>query len=275
MNQDRWKISVVVGMGVFIIVLLLLRFHPSSKSVIVDFLSPFLVKKKNLEWQVKNRSTIQKSKIELLKQIEQLKQEIENLHLENRKLHNLKQENKELNRLLSLEGRPNYDYLPARIISRDPASGGRKVRLDRGILDGVKVGQAILVGGYLYGRILETSKHTSLVITILDQNCKISVKIANTNLHGILSGLEKEAWKISPFCIINFLPRDFEYQPGMMVRTSGYSTLIPDAIPIGVLAPNKEGKVTEIVDQLYKVANLKPLDLTEEFDYVTILMKRQ
>ena len=269
------KTTVIAGMGIFIIVLFLIRFHPSSKSLIVDFLSPFLVKKKNLEWQLKNRSTIQKSKIELIKQIENLQQEIEFLHFENRKLHNLKQVNKELNRLLNVEGRPDYDYLPARIISRDPANGGRKVRLDRGILDGVKIGQPILAQGYLYGRILETSKHTSLVLTILDPNCKISVKIANTNLHGVLFGLEKEAWKMNPSCIIKFLPRDFEYQPGMKVLTSGYSTLIPGAIPVGVLSPNRTGNVTEIVDQLYKVANLKTLDLREEFDYITILMKRQ
>lgn len=272
--MNSGKFFLCVGIFGFAIFLVSLRFHPAPKALIADFITPFLSQKKDFEWELDNSSTLKKSKIELLQQIESLNHEILKLKSENQRLHKLKQVNKDLIRLLDIQGREDYDYLAARIITRDPANGGRRVRIDRGTTDNVRVGQAVLAKGFLYGRIHECSKHSSVVLTILDPNCKISVRIANENLHGILFGSERERWKLKPTCIVRYLPRDFEYKEGLGVETSGYSTMIAGSIPVGSLVTAKSGKVTKNIDQLYKIGYVKPLAFTEEFNFVTILIKK-
>ena len=265
-----------IGIALLIILCVLwIRFHPFARSLIVDFVAPFLVKKKDIELRFDNKSRVPKTKIELIQENERLKEQIVHLNLRLREFRVLEHENSELRGLLELQKQPSLNYIAARIISSDPISGGRRVRVDQGAAHGVAVGQAVLAAGYLYGRILETSDQTALVLTILDPNCKLSVNILDTNIHGILFGQKREQWKVNPMCIIKYLPRDFEYKPGMKIETSTLGTIIPPNIPVGELVHNESGKITETIDNLFKVAIMKPLDLFEEINFVTIVTKDQ
>ena len=266
-----------VGCAALIIVVCLLwiRYHPTPRTSLVDFVAPFLIKKKDIELRLKGDSVATKTKIELIQENKRLKEELDNLRLHLRESRILKQENLELRGLLNLQKPKNVNYLAARIISKDPASGGRRVRIDRGEVHGVAIGQAVLANGFLYGRILETSDQTALIVTIIDPNCKLSVNINNTNIHGILSGRRTDRWKVSPICIVKYLPRDFEYKPGMKVETSALGAMIPAKLPVGELVPNTEQKMTETVDNLYRIASVKPLDLFHEINFVTIITTNQ
>jgi rod shape-determining protein MreC len=255
-------------------VIIRLRYDPDAKSYISDFFSPFLATKRDIErrlgkdsgdWQSKNDLIRENAKLlARLKQLENELQQFQKREIENRRLRNL----------LKLPKRTDYKYLPAQIVIIDPISGGRKVRIDRGTNDGIRIGQPVLAGDYLYGRILETSKHSALILSIVDPNCKISVRIANTDISGILSGGENAQWMMNPLCVVNYLPRDQNYNAGMKIETSGLGKTIPPGIPVGTLVQDHTGKVSNTVENLYKVVYVKPLDLNQDIDFVVVIIKQ-
>ena len=275
MNPGMRKLRVIGTLLLVLGGLLWIRYHPTPRTLIVDFVAPFLIEKKDLESRLSSDAATSKTKIELIQENKRLKEGLDNLILRLRESRILKQENLELRGLLDLQKLRNVNYIAARIISKDPASGGRRLRIDRGKTHGVAVGQAVLAKGFLYGRILETSDQTALILTIIDPNCKISVNIIDTNIHGILSGRKTDRWKASPLCALKYLPRDVEYKSGMKVETSALGTMISAKIPVGELVPNTADEMTESVDHLYRIANVKPLDLFHEINFVTIVTINQ
>ena len=249
-----------------------MRYNPTARAMIVDFIAPFLIKTKEIELRF-GKPALPKTKIELIKENEFLNEEISRLKARLQELRVLRQENTELRKLLKISKRHSFDYITARRINKDPANGGRRVRIDRGAAHGVRVGQPVLANGYLYGRVLEISDQTALVLTIIDPNCKISVRLSGTNIHGILAGRQGARWKVNPLCTVNYLPRDFTYKAGMKVETSAYGTVIPPKIPVGQLVRDEFDQVAKAIDNLYKVANLKPLNLIQETNFVLIVTK--
>ena len=126
-----------------------------------------------------------------------------------------------LRRALNVNTPPGYMKKGARVLQRDPANGNRTFRINCGSDDGVKVGQAVLAGEYLAGRILETSAKTSVVTSVSDPNCHVAVRVVDLlKAEGVMFGQGEELWKQSPYCLVRYLPRDLEYGEGMLVVTS-------------------------------------------------------
>ena len=269
------RIPKVIIITLLLAVFLWVRFHPMPRGLIADLFAPVLVKKKDLELQLRNESVVPKTKIELIKENKRLREEIDNLKLRLREFRSIKLENGELRGLLEIQNYRESNYITAQIISRDSATGGMRLRVNKGAVHGILIGQAVLARGLLYGRVLEISHETALILTIYDPNCKVSVNIVGTNIHGILFGRGQDRWKAFPNCLIKYLPRDFDYQSGMEVETSAFGTMIPANIPVGTLTQESNGEVTMLIDNLYRIARLKPLDRLEKINFVTIVTKLQ
>ena len=272
-SKEKNKLAVIGYMLLGAVLILFLRFHPSARSVVVDFMAPFLENKKGIEDRVKGSSLFQQSKIELIQQNKELSNEVKRLRAKLEAQSRIKLDNDELRRIFQLGTKPDYQFLIAEILSWDPANGGSKVRVNRGYADSVRVGFPVLVNGYFYGRIVEVSDHTSLVLSIIDPNCKVSVRIKGTNIHGITVGQDRERWRVYPRCLIKFLPRDYNYTEGLEIETSGLGNDIPPSLPVGVLATDRFGNVTRTVDDLYKVGYLKQIDSESKFNYVMIIKR--
>ncbi len=258
---------------IILIFIVLIRFDESYKSLIIDFLTPFVTKKHEIENSIKNKVSSKMTKAELLKQNETLIKELEIKDIKLRQYKFLKNENKELRQELNITGKLELDFITASIIGQDPVNSGREYRIDKGKRHGIDKGFAVLAKGFLFGRIIETSNATSIVLTILDPNCKISVRIINTNINGILFGRIDQQWKLNPLCIIKYLPRDRKFHAGMQIETSSLSNEIPAGLPVGTLKRDGDNNVTYTVDNLYKTANMKPLDISQSIGIVTVVTK--
>ncbi len=173
---------------------------------------------------------------------------------------------------LAVPDQPGYKKLMTHVLSRDPASGGRRLRLDRGSRDGIRIGQAVLAGSYLLGRILEVSRHSAVVITVHDPNCKVVVQVVGRKAHGILFGAGEQRWKSQPYCLLKYLPRDLEYPAGTRVVSSAYSRMMPPAIPVGVVAPPVSGQMPTKVNRLYRNAWVKPKAFEQEYSILMVLV---
>ena len=259
---------------IIILVIVLIRFDDSFKQLMIDFLTPFVIKKHEIEHTMKLKVSSKLSKTELLEQNEQLINKLNIKDIKLRQYEFLKNEINELRHELNITRKLEPEFVIASIIGKDPVNSGREYRIDKGKRHGLEKGLAVLANGFLFGRIIESSNKTSTVLTILDPNCKISVRIVNTNSNGILFGRSDQQWKVNPLCIIKYLPRDKNFHAGMQIETSSLSNEIPPGIPVGTLKRDSDNNVTYTIDNLYKTANMKPLDLSKSFRTVTVLLKK-
>ncbi len=268
------KIAVSLFFFIVLILIVLIRYDENSyKPLIIDFLTRFVTKKHELEQAVKYQVSSKLTKVELMKQNEMLLVELDLKDLKLRQYELLKNENKELRRELGIMSKSDLDLIAASIIGKDPVNSGREFRIDKGKRHGIKTGFAVLAKGFLFGRIIESSNDTSTVLTILDPNCKISVRIVNTHINGILFGGIDQQWKQNPLCIIKYLPRDRKLHAGMQIETSSLGNEIPAGIPVGTLKRDDNNNVTYTIDHLYKTANMKPLDISQSIEHVTVVTK--
>jgi rod shape-determining protein MreC len=252
--------------------LLLVRYQPALRHRVTDFWTPFMDGKADAELRVQEAPRFSKTKVELIRDIEALEAELANRRVIDQRLDRLEAENRELRRALHLPDHPDYVPLMAQVLTRDPASGGRRLRIDRGSDDGVQIGQPVTVNGFLLGRILEVTSHSAVVITLADPNCQVSTRITVDGIAvtGILNGRGQDQWRVEPYCLLTHLPRDLTYAEGLEVETSGYSIVIPPGIPIGITHRPDSAPLSETVDQLYKNVVVAPYAFREDFLFVCI-----
>ena len=162
---------------------------------------------------------------------------------------------------VNLKPPPGYKKVFANITIKDPLQGGRRFRINRGSEAGITVGQAVIQGRYLIGRIHEVSKNSAQVITLIVRNA-----------HGILRGVAEEAWTQKPYCMLIRMPRDITYPEGATVLSSIHSEQMPSGLLIGVTAKPRTGSMVKTVDQLYKNIWVQPQAFQTEVSVVSVLI---
>ncbi len=271
----RLKPLAVPGLlSLTVAILLFVRFHPGTRSAVNDFFSPFLKAEKNVEHRIEGRADrYTKTKPELVREIRELEIQLAHTALEIPRLQQLERENEELRDLLQMERMPAFDYRAARVLFRDKATGDRILRIDHGTEHGIAVGQPVLAGGVLLGRVLETSRHTARVMALIDPNCEVSARISGTELGGILSGATETKWRSRPTYLLKHLPRDETYRVGDRVETSPFCTFAPPGIPIGVIGSADDEVTAGGRDNLlYKSVRVRPAYTEAPFTFVTVLI---
>ncbi len=264
--------SLVIILAVGLVIML--RQSSKGRSRVADSIVGTLSSKAAIEEKLKNSSFMQHTKVELIEQNDRLHQDNQKLKIENRQLEDLLKENAELRSILKMSAHAKHDCVTAQIISKDPAVSGCRVRIDRGEQDGILIGQPVLANDSLYGRIIEVSQTSALVMTIFDPNFKIGVEIIGPLVQGVLSGLKSEQWNSEPRCIVRYLPRDLEYREGMVVVTSSFGKLVPGLIPVGVLTLNHAGRIVDVIDDLYKTSYVLPKVTGSSFNHVLVIINR-
>lgn len=265
-QQTRRKLARGI-LALALLLLVWLRFQHTARGLVADFVWPFN----------KARPTLysDKSRAELASEIDRLQLDLQQQEVKARSLGGVAAENDELRRLLALPPRARFRVVAARVVGRDPASGGRKLRLDRGAADDVAVGQAVLANGLFLGRIAETSRHSAIALTIADPNCRASVRIHLRGARGVLFGHGGSRWLDKPACVLKYLPRDLEYEAGQSIETSAYSSTIPAGIPVGRIMQMEGEPLVETVNQLYRQVRVKPFAFDQDFSFVAVLVARQ
>ena len=112
------------------------------------------------------------------------------------KFEQLKEDNKRLRSILSLQKVSESDTISAAVISRKNGTWWRQIILNKGSKHGVEVGNSVLGPGGLIGRVKETSFFTSSVILLTSTESKIGVWIDRLQIHGLMVGLGNDYPKL-------------------------------------------------------------------------------
>ena len=203
----------------------------------------------------------------VLKENEELKDEVASL---NREIIKLKLSRTELNELRDLSNvlgyqnvTQNYNLVTADVIAMDGSNWFNFFTINRGTNSGIYKDAVVINGEGLIGRVYEVGPNWAKVISVIDESNSVSFKVfRNMQLLGILSGDGKgslEGYMIDP---------DAAVIKGDILITSGMG-MYPEGIVIG-----KVKKVVWNNDTLLKTIAIEPAAYFKNLQKVTVLIKK-
>jgi rod shape-determining protein MreC len=146
--------------------------------------------------------------------------------------------------------------IPARIlVHRDSSNNRQTYLIDRGKRHGVSIGDVVVFGDTLVGRVIEVGKQVSRVLKLSDPATKIAIMILPTsNQEDSIVG-EGMAEGDSSQCQLKFLERSSQLRSGCFALTSGQNGEYPRGLVVGELQEQEEGSYG-----LFWNASIKILD---------------
>jgi rod shape-determining protein MreC len=164
----------------------------------------------------------------LIKENEQLKRERLDAELRLQRLAALETENERLRQLLDSTERVGLRALVAEILSVDLNPYRQRFALNRGLTDGVYVGQALLDAQGVVGQIVRVDAFTSEAVLITDADHALPVSFNRNNLRTIAVGLGDSSRLRLPY-----LTNSADVKEGDLLVTSGLGGVFPAGYPVG------------------------------------------
>lgn len=199
-----------------------------------------------LETSIDRIDSIETENIELRRQLETLKEELN------------------INYTLS-----DYEYLNATVVSRNVGYWHNKITINKGTYNGVEKDMVVISSKGLIGKVIKTSTFTSDVrlITTSDTSNKISVHISNgdNNLYGLINSYDYNKNVLE----LEGISNTKDVNIGDYVYTSGLGGVFPTGILIGIV----EEITTDSYD-LAKIIKVKPSADFNDINYVSILKRK-
>ena len=172
---------------------------------------------------------------------ERLKAEIEKYKLLELNVEFLKDENKNLQKILETEyfNQNLSNIILAKVLVDKNSPFLKSIIINKGTSTGILKGMPVTKDNYLVGRIVETNYLSSRVLLLNDLNSRIPVTL-NQGAQAILSG----GGTSKP--VLEYLPEDFEITEGINIFASGKDGIFTPGTPIG--KTNHEGEVELFID---------------------------
>ena len=163
---------------------------------------------------------------------------------------------------------PEYEYVGASVIGRDPSPFLQYVIINRGSDDGIRRGMTVVTQQGLVGRVSQVTAASANIQLITDPAISINVRLQPSRDRAVLSGT------ITGDLILEFIPQAANVNPGDLVLSSGFGGDYPPNILIGQVTSIRSldidlfqsGSVQPVVDfeQLeivLVITNFQPIDL--------------
>ena len=172
---------------------------------------------------------------------EKLKAEIEKYKLLELNVEFLKDENKNLQKILETEyfNQNLSNIILAKVLVDKNSPFLKSIIINKGTSTGILKGMPVTKDNYLVGRIVEANYLSSRVLLLNDLNSKIPVTL-NEGAQAILSG----GGTSKP--VLEYLPEDFQITEGINIFASGKDGIFTPGTPIG--KTNNEGEVELFID---------------------------
>jgi rod shape-determining protein MreC len=162
---------------------------------------------------------------------EQLRYENAQLKLWQQTALRLESENHSMKSLLALKDHGGQSYISAKIVGDAISPFSKTYLLKVGAHDGVKMGQAVVVGKVLVGHIVEVGQSSSRVLLLSDFDSHIAVKFLSSGDRAMINGNGLNGVSIE------FIGDDVRYLKDDYIVTSGVEGYLPEGLLIGRLKP--------------------------------------
>ncbi|MBQ1168813.1 MAG: rod shape-determining protein MreC [Bacteroidales bacterium] len=125
-----------------------------------------------------------------------------------------------------------YKWIPASIIKSNPNKQHNYLILNRGAKDGVETEMGVVTHNSIVGVVGAVSENYCYVISFLNKSQRASAMISGTSDFGLLTWNGTDSHSAT----LSHIPLSSTAAVGDTVCTSGYSTIYPPDIPVGVIS---------------------------------------
>lgn len=250
MQKKRNILSIIINTAVFIILeIAALTMLSHSSSVQNFFLAKWSHAIQGRLWgtteAISEYFSLKEKNKELSGQIFKLNQEIEflNRRIESSRLDSLS------NSYAGNSG-SKFDFIPAKVIKNNLNKQHNYIILEKGSKDGITTQSGVITPDGVVGIVDAVSRNYSYVISLLNSELNISARIGNSGAAGPMS------WDgtSSNMATLKEIPLQYKFEEGDTVYTSGFSSIFPPDIPLGVTGKTKvvNGATYEVKVQLFQ-----------------------
>lgn len=150
-----------------------------------------------------------------------------------------------------------YNQVPAR-----PISFSRYLTIDKGSMDGIKVGMPVVVKDTYLGQIREVSPKQSSLILPSDPDSKLAAFVTNKNgkARGVLQG------QFGSEMLLDKILHEEPVSRGDLVYSEGTEGNLPRGLVLGQVS-----EVSERQNQIFKQAKVKPVFNISDLDIVFVI----
>jgi rod shape-determining protein MreC len=159
----------------------------------------------------------------------------------------LVEENRRLRSLIEGAEGQTFEFQFAELVRVDLDPFSHKVVVNRGALDGVQSGQAVIDGAGVMGQVEDIRPHLSTIRLISDPNHALPVQINRTGLRTVAFGSGETAALRMPG-----IPQQADVREGDLVVTSGLGNRFPGGYPVAVISRinRQEGQTFVLVEAM-------------------------
>lgn len=158
-----------------------------------------------------------------------------------------------------------FEFIPASIVKISRNTTHNYVIVNKGYEDGIKEQSGIISPNGVLGIVTAVGRRYSYGLSLMNSNLSVSVRVGKL---GITAPLVWDG-RSSNGALVNNVPPHHEVQPGDTVWTSGYSSIFPPDIPVGVTGKTRlmDGSTMQIEVELFQdFNNVRYVTLVENKD---------
>jgi rod shape-determining protein MreC len=230
MSSSRFAIdSASLAEVVFVLIVFYMLLGPAAGFVLSTSSSVAGVLVKGA-YQVESTRNLANQLLVQAESIKSLEKKVADNDLELTKLRQEARDSDKLRALLGLKQHSSRLTIAADVVTRDPDNWFQQVTIDKGFVDNVKKGSAVITNQGVVGQITNVSDHASVVRLLTDPDQKVGVLIQRTNTPGVLTGKNKNPLSI------DFVPVGSSVDVGDKVTCLGNGGIFPIGHPVGVVS---------------------------------------
>ncbi|MFZ0773451.1 MAG: rod shape-determining protein MreC [Candidatus Sulfotelmatobacter sp.] len=184
----------------------------------------------------------------------QLKQEIDQIRLEQVRLSEDAEQAHRLQSLLAFKEQFISKTVPAQVIGSSGTDLSRSIYIDKGSNEGIKPDMAVITAGGIVGKVWIAYPSTSLVLLINDQTSGVGAMLEKSRLQGVLKGTPDGA------VILERVMSDEKVESGETVLSSGGEQIFPKGLPVGTVTRVSPGREMFLHIEVKPAADLSRLE---------------
>nr|WP_092068718.1 rod shape-determining protein MreC [Dendrosporobacter quercicolus]NSL47201.1 rod shape-determining protein MreC [Dendrosporobacter quercicolus DSM 1736]SDL80274.1 rod shape-determining protein MreC [Dendrosporobacter quercicolus] len=241
-----------------------------SERLITTILAPVEYAASKVGYSFRNAGSVVGQVITVYGENQSLKLENEQLKQTSLNTTEIMAENERLRAMLNYQqGAPQFDFVTAAVVARDPGTWTSTIVINRGTADGIAKDMPVVTPQGLVGNVVSVYSNSAKVQLILDPRSAVGslVQRAESRVAAIVEG--NSGNKLAPR-MVN-IARDADIIAGDKIITSGFGGIYPKGLLVG--------EVTDVINEeggLLKYAVLKTaVDFDRLEEVLVIVRSRQ